>query len=152
MIQEVWKSVALVWGFWLYTFSVSAQTITPNAISPSTPFSFVAWGDSRGSAVGSVNSAVLSSLSIQAQGLIPAPAFTLFAGDLCTSFATTCASGGTSGWKYALNGGTANNGTSGITFPFRGNHDDAALWDNYFAGRDAVVAAIRGYKFQFLPS
>jgi hypothetical protein len=151
--QKVGKSLALVGGFWLCTLSVSAQTITPNAISPSTPFTFVAWGDSRGSTSGAVNTMVLSTLSIQAQGLVPAPDFTLFAGDLCSSFTSTCASSSTSGWEYALNGGSADNGTSRITFPFRGNHDgDAALWDSYFVGRHAAVAAIGGTNFNFYPA
>ncbi len=84
---------------------------------------------------------------------MPAPAFTIFAGDLCSSFTSACASGGTGGWEYALNGGSANNGMSRITFPFRGNHDgDAGRWDSYFVGRDAVVAAIGGASFNFYPT
>ena len=135
---------------WLRAVSGSAQAVAPIAASPSTPFTFVAWGDSRGGTPGAVNSLVLSTLSIQAQGLIPAPSFTVFAGDLCNSLTSTCASSSTSGWTYALNGGSANNGTSRITFPFRGNHDsDAALWDRYFVGRDAVVAAIGGTDFNY---
>ncbi len=153
MNQKIGKSLALVGGLWLCTLSMPAQTMTPNAISPSTPFTFVAWGDSRGSTSGAVNTMVLSTLSNQAQGLIPAPAFTIFAGDLCDGFDTSCTSTGTDGWEYALNGGSANNGTSRITFPFRGNHDDnAALWDSYFAGRDAAVAAIGGTNFNSYPA
>ncbi len=151
--MKVGKPLRLVGGFWLCTLSVSAQTITPNATSPTAPFTFVAWGDSRGGSSGALNSMVLSTLSIQAHGLIPQPAFTIFAGDLCNSFTSTCASRSAGGWEDALNGGPANNGTSRITFPFRGNHDDdAALWDSRFVGRDAVVAAIGGINFNFYPA
>ncbi len=135
--------LAGVSGTW--TLWAPAQTVTPQVTSP---FTFISWGDSRSDTTGTPNTPVLSDLSVQARAL--SPAFTLFAGDLCDGFDTTCTSDGTSGWKYAINGGTANDGLFNITFPFRGNHDDnATLWDSFFSGRDTVVSSIGGSNFSF---
>ncbi len=145
MDRKIRNFMALTLGLMTFALCVLAQTITPNG---QTPFAFIAWGDSRGTSTGSVDTAVATNLSNMARTLNPA--FTIFAGDLCNGFDTNCTSSTSTGWKFAINGGSANNGLFDITFPFRGNHDDnAALWDSYFAGRDAVVAAIGGSNFSF---
>lgn len=100
-----------------------------------TPFRFVAWGDSRGKNKG-VDTPVLSALSNLASGT--SSSFTLFQGDLCNKFDSTCISSGTSGWKYAINDGDPGNGMFDMTFPTRGNHDVATKkkspsWQDYFS-------------------
>ena len=112
-----------------------------------TSFRFVAWGDSRGST--GANTAVLSSLSNQVNGLSPRPVFTLFDGDLCNSWSSACTVNGSGGWVYSLNNGSPGNGMYNITFPFRGNHDNSASgWDSTFNGHaQATVTAIGGSNF-----
>ena len=98
----------------------------------SIPFRFVSWGDTRGSTSG-VNTAVLSSLSNQADQL--SPTFSLLAGDLCYSFDSVCTSLDTNGWMYAINGGAPGNGMFNITFVTRGNHDTGSglgAWQGFF--------------------
>jgi hypothetical protein len=99
----------------------------------SIPFRFVSWGDTRGSTSG-VNTAVLSSLSNQADQLFPT--FSLLAGDLCYSFDGVCTSLDSSGWMYAVNGGNnPGNGMFNITFVTRGNHDTGpglGAWQGFF--------------------
>ncbi len=140
--------VALLAALGLWILQVPAQTITPDQPTP-TPFTFIAWGDSRDSTTGGpVNTDVLSALSQQVVSLGLSPTFTIFAGDLCDSFDATCISTGTLGWKYAINGAGTNN-LFNITFPFRGNHDgDATAWDQYFSvtntSRQTVITNIGG--------
>lgn len=57
------------------------------------------------------------------------PAFTIFNGDLCGSWSTTCIQA----WKGYLNG-SSNNGIGDITFPVRGNHDSGSgsAWSTFF--------------------
>ncbi len=109
--------------------------------SAQTAFRFVAWGDSRDDAT-NVNTAVLSSLSNQANAL--SPIFTLFTGDLCTSFDTTCTATDSTGWKYAIDDGGVN-GMFDITFATRGNHDTGSpkAWQRFFDMK-AVASRIAG--------
>lgn len=148
-IRKLLLVLSLIAGLGLWTPGVPAQTNKPGT---STPFTFISWGDSRSNTSGTPNTPVLIDLSHQAAALNPA--FTMFAGDLCDGFDTTCASDSTSGWKYALDGGDTNTNTLfNITFPFRGNHDgDETLWDTYFGsnpagGRAGIVSAIGGGNF-----
>src|SRR3990172_9373165 len=138
MCQTILSLALLIWGLLVAASWASAQT----------SFRFVAWGDSRGFSSG-VNTSTLSSLSNQANGLTPKPAFTLFDGDLCDTWDSTCTSTGSSGGGDAINNGSTGNGTFNITFPFRGNHDDdQAGWDSYFSGHSqAAVAAIGATNF-----
>lgn len=125
----------------------SAQTITPNAL---TSFRFVAWGDSRSSGSSGVDTPVLSSLSNQVNGL--SPAFTIFDGDLCSTWDSTCTSTGSSGWRYAVNDGSPGNGLFNKTLAWRGNHDDSASgWDSYF-NFQSMVTAIGGTSFGYYSS
>ncbi len=145
MNLRIRNSLVLVLAVLACTLWSRAQTTTP--------FTFISWGDSRGTTTGSVNSIDLSALSRMATSLTPK--FTIFAGDLCDDFTTDCASTtSTTGWAYAINGGTStSNGLYNITFPFRGNHDDdAALWDSTFGadgGREAVASTFGGSNFSF---
>ena len=84
-------------------------------------FRFVTWGDSRD------NPSILAQESNQAKGLNPA--LTLFNGDLCGSWSTTCIQA----WKGYING-SSNNGIADITFPVRGNHDSGSgnAWSTFF--------------------
>jgi hypothetical protein len=108
----------------------------------------VAWGDSRGNSSG-VNTSALSNISNQVNGLSPRPVFTLFDGDLCYTWNSTCTSTGASGWKYAINNGSPGNGLFSKTFVWRGNHDDSASgWDAYF-NMQATVTAIGGTNFSY---
>ncbi|PYV35050.1 MAG: hypothetical protein DMG22_03695, partial [Acidobacteria bacterium] len=77
--------------------------------------------------------------------------FTIFEGDLCYSWDSSCTSTGSSGWKYAVNNGSPGNGTFNITFPLEGNHDtNASLWDSYWNGHSrATVTAIGGSNFNY---
>lgn len=86
-------------------------------------FRFVTWGDSRDTP------SVLASLSNQVKTLNPAPVFTLFNGDLCGSWTTTCIQA----WIGYMNG-SSNNGNVNIAFPVRGNHDSGSgtAWSTYF--------------------
>jgi hypothetical protein len=90
----------------------------------SAAFRFVGWGDSRD------NPAVLSAQSNQVKAMTPAVAFTVFSGDLCGSWSTSCAQA----WQGHINGGS-NNGIGNITFPVRGNHDSGASsssWSSFY--------------------
>lgn len=104
---------------------------------------FVAWGDTKG------DTGALTKLSPQIKSLNPV--FTIYAGDLVSDgFDTTLMAA----YKTALNGGSANNGLSNITFPVRGNHDDhlagaAANWQNYF-NIGAMVPSIGGSNYSAL--
>ncbi len=86
------------------------------------PFTFVSWGDTKS------GRASLTTLSNQAKALNPK--FTIYLGDLCDSFSTSCIQGA---WKTAINGGS-NNGMFDISFPIRGNHDSGnnAGWQSIF--------------------
>ncbi len=88
----------------------------------SDPFRFIAWADTKS------GTSILTSESKIANGLNPA--FTIYPGDLCDSFSTSCI---TSTWKTALNGGGTNNMFS-KTFVTRGNHDtgDLSGWQSIF--------------------
>jgi hypothetical protein len=103
-------------GVWIVTAPAGRPTAT-DEIS----FRFVSWGDSRASTGGDVNTTVLSSLSNQANQLLPT--FSLFQGDLCNTFTDPCPTDGAGGWKYAINNGAPGNGMFNITFASRGNHD-----------------------------
>ena len=119
MSKTIKALAVLVCSLWLGASWASAQS-----------FRFVAWGDSRGNSSG-VNTSALSGLSNQVNGLSPRPVFTLFAGDLCYTWDSTCTSTGSSGWKYAINNGSPGNGRFHITFAIEGNHDDdPAGWDS----------------------
>jgi hypothetical protein len=99
--------------------STKVPTTTPQ---PGTSFTFLSWGDTK------TGTSVLASLSNQAKKLNPA--FTLYQGDLENAGFT---SSGIATWKAALDGNSSN-GTFGITFPIRGNHDtsNASGWQAYF--------------------
>ena len=95
------------------------------ASSQAGSFTFVAWGDTKSD----IN--VLKGLSGQVKALNPV--FTTYAGDLESAGFTTS---GMTAWKDSLNGGV-NNGLFDITFPIRGNHDNAAVnsaanWQGFF--------------------
>ena len=133
--------LAMMVGLGLCTLWRPAQTTAQDA---TTSFTFVSWGDSRDSNTGPVNTAVLSALSNQVATL--SPKFTIFAGDLCSSFDAACVSDTEASWKFAVNDGDPGNGMFDKTFPFRGNHDgDTALWDSYFSGHtEAARLAVGG--------
>ena len=148
--DSIYKKVNMTRSFNRWIFSILFLTLAlPILSSAAIPadlngsFRFIVWADSRGSSSG-VNSAVLSNLSNTANALDPA--FTIFPGDLCDSFSTSCIN---DIWKPALNGNN-NNGILSKTFVSRGNHDKGnlgrwqGLWDfsaiansigatNYFA-------------------
>ena len=95
------------------------------ASSQAGSFTFVAWGDTKS------DTNVLKNLSVQIKATNPL--LTIYAGDLESSGFTTA---GMDAWKTALNGGV-NNGLFDITFPIRGNHDNAVAnspsgWQGYF--------------------
>ena len=138
MNRSIRALVVLIWGLGVGVSWVSAQSTTP--------FSFIAWGDSRGASKG-VNTPVLSGLSNLAIAFDPK--FTLFAGDLCTRFDRKCTSSDLIGCMYAINGDGSNNGMFDRTFVTRGNHDvgnkkTSAAWQAYFdfAGVATDIAAI----------
>jgi hypothetical protein len=113
-MNKILKLLVIISG--LFTFSLFKPSNAHAA------FKFVGWGDSRD------NPSVLSNQSnmVKAMG----PAFTLFSGDLCGSWSTSCATA----WVGFVNGGS-NNGIGNITFPVRGNHDSGATataWGSYF--------------------
>jgi hypothetical protein len=109
------------------TFAVASVLFAYTAVIPSpalAAFRFIGWGDSRD------RPTILSQESNQVKALNPAPALTVFSGDLCGSWSTSCATA----WVGHINGGS-NNGIGGITFPIRGNHDSGAnstAWSSYF--------------------
>jgi len=94
----------------------------PSDCCSSSKFMFVAWGDTK------TGTASLTALSVQAKALNPK--FTLYSGDLCDSYSTSCIQ---NTWKNALNG-NVNNGMFNISFVVRGNHDsgDNAGWQGIF--------------------
>lgn len=103
------------------------------ASHPVRAFTFVAWGDTKS------DTNVLKNLSPQVKALNPT--LTIFPGDLESSGFTQ---NGMAAWAAAMNGGV-NNGLLDISFPVRGNHDDAKsgsaqLWSDYF---DFVTTANR---------
>jgi hypothetical protein len=122
------------------------------AASAQTSFRFIAWGDSRGNSSG-VNTSVLSTISNQVNSLSPRPAFTIFDGDLCYTYDSTCTSTGSSGWKYALNNGSPGNGMYNITFGIEGNHDDnASSWNTFWNGHaQTTVTASGATNFSYYP-
>lgn len=103
-------------------------------VSAGAPFRFVVWGDTKVD-TGTSAGAVLQGLSHDVQALSPAPAFTVYLGDLEeTGFSNAAALADE--WLARLDGGAAN-GTSRVTFATRGNHDaidpaSTAEWQSYF--------------------
>ncbi len=129
-VNNINKLLAFVFVFsalFVVSFAAPAKALAA--------FRFVGWGDSRD------NPAVLSAQSNQVKAMNPAPAFTVFNGDLCGSWSTSCATA----WVGHINGGS-NNGIGNITFPVRGNHDSGAngsAWSSFFniAQRAGAVGA-----------
>ena len=128
----IFSAIFIFYTFFLAVLPASAQTV----------FKFVAWGDTKG------DTQTLTNLSNQAKALNPV--FTIYAGDLETAGFTAA---GMNVWKNALNGGV-NNGLFNITFPVRGNHDNAVAgastaWQNYF-NLAAQVQIIGGTNYSAL--
>jgi len=94
----------------------------PSDCCSSSKFMFVSWADTKSARD------VLAALSVQAKALNPK--FTLYPGDLCDSFSTSCIQ---NDWKNAMNG-YVNNGMFDISFVVRGNHDSGndAGWQSIF--------------------
>jgi hypothetical protein len=104
-------------------------------------FRFVSWGDSRD------NPGVLASLSTQVKALPTQPAFTIFNGDLCASWSTSCIQS----WVGYLNGSNSN-GMSNITFAVRGNHDSGssnAAWSSFFS-QSVISTRIGATNYSYL--
>src|SRR2546427_11444774 len=122
--------------------------VGPSWASAQTSFRFVAWGGSRGVSSG-VDTAVLSNVSNQVKGISPQPVFTIFEGDLCYSWDSSCTSTGSGGWKYAVNNGSPRKGTFHITCPLEVNHHTHASQSDLFRNchSRATVTAIRGGNF-----
>lgn len=111
----------------LVIYLVLATVFLAPTPMPRSSFRFIAWADSRENGGSTVNSANLSGLAGKVNGLSPAPVFTIFSGDLCSSFSVACV--GTD-WKNALGASLFNK-----TFAVRGNHDSGASvadWQSIF--------------------
>ena len=100
-------------------FLILVLPVISNAAIPADgSFVFIAWADSRGTSLyPGVNASILANLSNNANTLNPA--FTIFMGDLCSTFNISCLN---DRWKPAMNG-NINNGMLNKTFVTRGNLD-----------------------------
>jgi hypothetical protein len=110
----------------VYLFLILIGLFVFSLVNPSKTlagFRFVTWGDSRDSP------SILGQESTQVKTLSPQPVFTLFNGDLCGSWSTSCMQA----WVGYING-SSNNGIGNITFPVRGNHDSGSgtAWSTFF--------------------
>ncbi len=128
----------LIFSFFIFAFLFISFLVKPSKVSAS--FRFVTWGDSRD------NPGILGQESTQVKGLSPQPSLTLFNGDLCGSWSTTCIQA----WKGYINGGN-NNGIGNITFAVRGNHDSGSgtAWSTYF-NQTAVVNTVGATNYSAL--
>jgi len=112
-----------------------ALFIPHNGVYAQSSFRFVSWGDTKS------GTSTLVAESNQLKTLNPN--FTIYNGDLCDSWSTTCIQN----WmRYA--DGNSNNGVTGITFPIRGNHDSGSgsEWSNFF-NQAATMARVGGTNY-----
>ncbi len=127
-----------------YGANAASQKDKP-AAAAATSFRFVSWADTK------TATQVLSDLSDQVTVLSPAPAFTIYPGDLENSGFTQT---GMDAWRTAINGqltgSTVSNGLFEKTFPVRGNHDasNTTGWQAYYTlGTVAGLVGATNYEF-----
>jgi hypothetical protein len=102
-------------------------------------FRFVSWADTKS------YKDTLAALSVQAKALNPK--FTIYEGDLCDAYSTTCIQ---NDWVSAMNG-YVNNGMADITFAVRGNHDSGndAGWQSIF-NFSAMAARVGAIHYSYM--